>query len=368
MTGRDRSRLDRPRGLRRAWLRAGLGAGLALTLPSTAAAAAAGDDRWRERVMQGLGTTLWLRAAGDDRARTDRALDAAVRAIRRVERVMNLFDPSSELSRLNRDGVLPDPDPWLLEVLGLALSVAAASDGAFDPTVQPLWNAWESARRGHTRLTPAQIRQARSRVDWRAVEIGPRRIRFTRAGTALTLNGIAQGFAADVATRELRDAGIEHALIDAGEWSVLGHAPGGGPWTLALADPADSARIAGRLQPGDGRSVATSMGSAHPFTDDGTMHHILDPRTGVSPTAWRAITVLASSCALADALTKVFYTAPHDRHAVLLERWRHDPPAGTGGSPIDLVSIDAAGRLRASAGVLVDPVDGPGRAGSGERS
>ncbi len=340
-----------PSPARRACLRAGLGAGFALMSSPMVAST---DDRWRERVLQGLGTTIWLRAAADSRVRAERGLDAAVAAIHRVERSMSLFDPGSQLCRLNREGELADPDPWLLDVMTLALAVAAASDGAFDPTVQPLWTLWDAARRAGTRPSTAGIAAARARVDWRAVDVGTRTIRFTRAGTAVTLNGIAQGFAADVARDALQEAGVADALIDAGEWSSLGRAPAGEPWALALADPVDPGRIAGLVRPDDGRSIATSSGFAYPFTADRSAHHILDPHTGVSPPGTRLVSILAPRCAFADALTKVFYMAPIDRHPALLTRWRGDTSPAAGERHIDVISIDAGGVIRSSSGSLLN--------------
>lgn len=336
-----------PSPRRRAWLQAGLGAGLALACSPMVANT---DDRWRERVLRGLGTTIWIRAAADSRSRVEHGLDAAVAAIRRVERSMSLFDPKSDLCRLNRDGDLGDPDPWLVDVLSLAIAVAAGSDGAFDPTVQPLWALWDAARHAGVRPSPADIARARDRVDWRVLDVGARRIRFTRLGTAVTLNGIAQGFAADVARDALQQSGVEDALIDAGEWSTLGRAPAGKPWTLALSDPIEPGAIAGLVRPDEGRSIATSTGVAYPFTADGSAHHILDPRTGTSPPGTRLVSILAPRCALADALTKVFYLAPIDRHPALVARWSADPPATGHGGRVDAITIDADGVIRASAG------------------
>lgn len=345
--------------LRRRLLRTGFGAGLALAAgfapagPSKARRYPADAD-WRERTMQGLGTTLWLRAAASSVARTQRGLDEAVAAIRCVERTMSLFDARSQLCQLNRDGQLTAPDPWLVQVLELARFVAAASDGAFDPTVQPLWLCWDEARRAGRRPEEAQIARARSLVDWRAVSISPARIRYQRAGMAMTLNGIAQGFAADVARDALLAAGVTDALIDAGEWAPIGRAPGGRPWTLSLADPQrpdGGGEPLALVQPDHERAIATSTGVAYPFAGDGSEHHILDPHTGHSPQGLRLVSVLAGRCALADALTKVFYMAKVAQHAALATAWSMRKVPGVGVSRIDVVSVDAAGVVRRTPGV-----------------
>jgi thiamine biosynthesis lipoprotein len=60
----------------------------------------------------------------------------------------------------------------------------------------------------------------------------------------------------------------------------------------------------------DGRAMATSSDAHTAFTPDHVHHHIFDPHTGDSPRYWSLATVIAPSCALADALTKVFFMCP----------------------------------------------------------
>jgi len=331
-------------GARRQWLRCSLGAGAALAgLGAAPGHAAPAALAWRERALLGFGTTLWLRAAHPETSTVERALDDAVLAIRHVEAQMSLFDPASAVSRLNRDGALQDPDADLLRVLQLAHQVASRSAGAFDITVQPLWLAWDEARRLGRTPTRQALAQARARVGWRGVEADASRILLRRPGMAITLNGIAQGYAADLARGRLAAHGIEHALLDTGEWAPLGQAPGGLPWTLAVADPrgraGDALRAMAALQAG-GRSVATSSDAHSAFTADLRHHHIFDPRSGASPTGLASVTVLAPSCALADALTKVMFMGDIARALTLAADWR-----------VDVLAIDKAGRWRASAGL-----------------
>jgi FAD:protein FMN transferase len=327
---------------RRQWLRCSLGLGAALAGVGAAPGhASPGHLRWRERALLGFGTTLWLRAAHREAETVERALDAAVQAIRHVETQMSLFDPASAVSRLNRDGELRAPDADLLQVLRLAQQVAAGSAGAFDITVQPLWLAWAAARRAGRTPTAQELSKARALVGWRDVEVEAARVLLRRPGMAITLNGIAQGYAADLARERLRAHGIEHALLDTGEWAPLGHAPGDLPWRLAVADPRNAAQPVAALQ-AQGRSVATSSDAHTTFTADLRHHHIFDPHSGESPAQLASVTVLAHSCALADALTKVMFMGGIPDALALAQRWG-----------VDVLAIDKAGRWQASAGCIV---------------
>ena len=297
--------------------------------------------QWRRRALVGFGTTLSLQAAHEDESTLDRALDAAVATLQRIQAQMSLFDADSALARLNRDGELAAPPAELLEVLRIAQAVSRASGGAFDVTVQPLWQAFEAAQRD-ARLPDARaVSAARALVDWRGLELSPQRLRLRlrRPGMAVTLNGIAQGYAADRVRQVLAMHGIRHALIDAGEYAMLGRNAQGRRWTLAIANPRDEAALLARLTC-DGRCVATSADNATSFSADRRHHHIFDPHTGYSPPTLASVTVVADSGAIADALTKVMFVAGPQRALALARHW-----------DVEVLWVDKAGAWQATPGL-----------------
>jgi len=333
---------------RRAFLRTTLGVGVLGAL--SAAGPASGTAQlaspptvrvlhWRERMLLGFGTKLSLRAAHPDGARADAALDAAVGTIRAIEAQMSLFRPDSALARLNREGVLNAPPADLVAILQSAQAISARSGGAFDVTVQPLWDAFDAARRAGRLPSADAIRAARARVGWEALHVSAERIRFLQPGMGVTLNGIAQGFAADRVRGELQRFGIEHALVNTGEWSALGHSEGGGAWTLGIADPRDAQALIARLAM-DGRAIATSADNESAFSDDFRHHHIFDPHTGYSPPQIASVTVAAGSCALADALTKVIFVKGVADGLAVARAWE-----------VDALIVDKAGQWHATDGL-----------------
>lgn len=319
---------------RRDCLRISMGVGAALLLPGASAKTPA--LQWRERVLLGLGTTLSLQAGHADGGRADAALDAAVAAIRRVEQQMSLFNPDSALRRLNRDGVLHNPHPELVQVFKLAQQVAQKSQGAFDVTVQPLWDVWQKAKQAGHLPSASDVQSAVARVGWQHLQVTQRRIGFSQPHMAATLNGIAQGFAGDLAQAALRSLGVEHALIDTGEWSALGISPQQSPWTLAVADPRHPDALIAKLAMGGG-AIATSSDAHYRFGDGDKHHHIFNPQTGYSPRELASVTVIASSCALADALTKVMFMASATQALELAKRWK-----------VEVLVVDKAGKWQAS--------------------
>ncbi len=294
---------------------------------------------WQETALLAFGTTVWMRVAHEDQAQASIGLAAATKAVQRVDQLMSLFRPDSEVVRLNRDGELRNPAPELVKVLKLSQKVARASAGLFDPTVQPLWQLWDQASQQNRRPAPAAWQTAKGLVDWQAVHVAADLIRFAKPGMAITLNGIAQGFAADEAAAALRRAHIEHALLQTGEWMPMGRPAEQASWRLGLSNPHVPDDIIATLE-ADGRAVACSSDDKMSFSADRRDHHILDPRSGYSPTQLSSVVVVAPSCALADALTKPMFMGSARDALALAKQWQ-----------VDVVTISKQGHVSASSGL-----------------
>ncbi len=259
-----------------------------------------------ERSDRALGADVSITALHEDPRNAAQAVDAAFAELDRIEETMSLYRPHSQLCRLNREGILDNPDPSLVEVLSAARSVSERSDGAFDATVQPLWQLYAEAQKEGRLPEATAVEDARGKVDWRRVEISPRRIRLQGRGTAVTLNGIAQGYASDRVREVLRSRGVRQALVNTGEFGSLGRKADGSPWTVGIQHPRqpDAYIALARLED---RFLSTSGDYATLFSPDFRHHHIFDPRTGLSPGDFSSVTILARTGMEADALTKVLF-------------------------------------------------------------
>ncbi|MFL7905057.1 FAD:protein FMN transferase [Azospirillum argentinense] len=295
-------------------------AGLAL-LPGGLRAAGAPVRTWRGVA---LGADSVLQLAHPDPAEADRLIALCLEEVARLERVFSLYRTDSALARLNRDGVLDAPPADLVRLLSEAAAFSRRTDGAFDPTVQPLWQLYAGhfARPGADPAGPpeAVLRAARELVDHRKLRVEPGRIAFAGRGMAVTLNGIAQGYVTDRVSERLRAEGMTDVLVDLGEIRALGHHPSGRPWSVGLADPLVDGRNAGTLEIAD-RAVATSGGYGTPFDAAGRFTHLFDPATGGCAREWLAVTVLAPDATTADALSTALSVAPEARAALLLDRF-----------------------------------------------
>lgn len=268
--------------------------------------------RWRG-VALGAEASITL-----EHPQADQIIAHARAEIARLEAIFSLHDPNSALVRLNTAGQLAAPPFELLDCLALAGRVHATTGGAFDPTIQPLWALYAAhAAQGGRDLPPVGDRiRALALIGWSRVRLAPDEIRMT-PGTAISLNGIAQGYIADRVAALLRGMGLTDVLVNTGEIHAVGGDPRGGPWRVGLADGPQALRDPVALEDG---ALATSAPLGTVFDAEGRIGHILDPQTGL-PAAprWRLVSVNARQAALADALSTAFVLMPRDRIETALE-------------------------------------------------
>ncbi|HWS64612.1 MAG TPA: FAD:protein FMN transferase [Steroidobacteraceae bacterium] len=256
-----------------------------------------------------LGTLVEIRAGGPE-SRVNDGIAAAFAAIERVQRLMSFHDAGSDVSRINAAPVGREVavDRETYCVLRYALDLRERSDGAFDLTIAPSLVA--AGFLPYPRLAAAQVDSAR----FGDLELLPARaVRWRKKGW-IDLGGIAKGYAVDVAVAALRSQGMTHGLVNAG-----GDLRGFGerPWPIQIRAPEQPTMLlnAGSLRDA---AIATSAGYFRNAHAGSTMvAPIVDPahRRCV---LWNAsISVVASRCMTADALTKVVRLAPAALPALL---------------------------------------------------
>ncbi len=298
----------------------------ALVLVLLAAGRAEAQERHEYTEMHmGMPVHLLLYAPAGEGASAARQ---AFRAIARLEDIMSDYRPASELRRVSatHGRCTPVSEP-LFAVLGTALTVARATDGAFDPTVGPLVTLWRESRRTARLPSRAAIADARRRVGWRhvALDASRRCVRLARAGMRLDLGGVAKGFILQAALDTLRAHGVSRALLEAGGDIVVGDPPPGRRGWHVDAPGADAA-VKERAVALANAAIATSGPTAQFVEIAGVRYsHVVDPRTGVGLTTGAVATVVADHGATADALATALTVLEPSRRAAAVARF----PAAT---------------------------------------
>ena len=266
---------------------------------------------WRGTAL-GAGASLRLVGLSNDEAR---GTFAAVEAeLTRLETIFSLYKSESYLSRLNRAGRLLAPPPEMLELLTLSGAVHASTGGAFDPTIQPLWQLYSQTQ--GSQPDEHLLREALARTGWSKVRFTPSEIAFAYPGMALTLNGIAQGYITDRVAHLLSGRGFDNVLVDMGEILGLGQRSDSGPWRVGVSAP--DGRVVRRMTLSD-RALATSSPMGNIVNELGNVGHILDPWRGVPIAIRELVSVSADRAALADALSTAFCVMDDAEVAAALE-------------------------------------------------
>jgi thiamine biosynthesis lipoprotein len=230
------------------------------------------------RMRPFLGTFVEVRVRGLVERDATTAIDRAFAQVATVEERMSAHDPRSDLGRLFQgDGNEPvTVHPWTFQVIEAAQRLHRLSGGVFDISVgdilerEGLLPAWRKRRQ-------IGIRGAMAGIE---LSDGNRiRVYFP---IRLDLGGIAKGFAVDRAVDALMDSGIPAGCVNAG----------------------GDFRIFGDIRTG---AVATSGGyfREQPRRRSAPVTSFVDGRTRKTLRMRKSITVIASSCMWADALTKV---------------------------------------------------------------
>ncbi len=292
-----------------------------------------------QRTSRALGSEISMAVLHRKPGSAAAALDAAFAELEHVEELMSLYRPHSALCRLNRTGELREPHPYMVSVLTQAQAISAASGGAFDVTVQPLWELYAAAHKDGRLPELRDVEATRRLVGWQRLDVDAKRIRFASPGMAVTLNGIAQGFAADRALAALRRHGVAGALVNTGELGSLGRKADGSAWKVGIQHPrVEDAYI--DLAQLDGRCLSTSGDYATAFSADRSYNHIFDPRTGSSPPHYSSVSVVAASAMEADALSTALFVLP--------------PPAGDAllkaHAGVEALFVTKSGTVRATRG------------------
>ena len=244
-----------------------------------------------------------------------------------VNKSINNYDPTSEVSRFNANttGIKFDL-PYLYAPLKKAQEVFRASNGAFDPTVMPLVNAWGFG-------PGKQINPDSAKIDSILTFVGYDKVRLTKDSVAkkdrrvqLDFGGIGQGYGADVIADWLRSKGISDLLVElGGEGMAIGkNLKKNASWQIGILDPNSTYdnQFFKAYVSLTNKSFTTSGNYFNYREIDGKKYsHTIDPETGFpAQHAILSASVFAADCVTADVWATAFMVMGHEKAIELLKQ------------------------------------------------
>lgn len=219
---------------------------------------------------------------------------------------LSTYIPNSEISVLNRENKVNFGFPYFLQVLQASEEVYKKSDGAFDPTIGQLIDAWGFGDGGLIAPDSAQVDSLLNLVGFDKISFDERGVSTEVRGLKLNFSAVAKGQAIDVVGDYLTRQGVQDYMVEiGGEVRARGENKGGEYWVIGIEVP-DEQRVGGlfdavRLR---NQGMATS-GNYRNFRvlDDGRkVAHTIDPKTGYPKMqTLLSATVFAANCMYADA-------------------------------------------------------------------
>lgn len=240
----------------------------------------------------------------------DHAFDTIRYEFRKVEKVCNYFDASSELARLNATAHEKpfecSNDLW--EILTLSREWYEKTDGAFDITITPLMKVWGFYTKDKKLPSNAEILAAKKLCGLNKVKFDDEKktVFFPVKGMSLNLGGIAKGWALDRAAAALKK---RHPDLTEGFLNLGGNIVCfGGKFKGGVRDPFDKNKVCATA-PVDGDAAMATSGNMERFvTIDGKEYgHIIDPLTGHPVSDRISVTVITKTGVESDALSTAIF-------------------------------------------------------------
>ncbi|MDL2254656.1 FAD:protein FMN transferase [Bacteroidales bacterium OttesenSCG-928-J16] len=236
----------------------------------------------------------------------------------------SLFEENSIISKVNRnEPVALNSD--FAEIFNVSKQVSQATGGAFDITVGDLVKNWGFGYKANQELPEETVDSLLQFVGYQKVDIIDEKVVKSDPRIKIDFNAIAKGYSVDVVAHLLENANIENFIVDiGGEIYAKGAKPDGSAWNIGIEKPAadsNAERVVQTVISVSNKAVATS-GTYRKYREvDGVRYsHTIDPKTGYPVShSLLSVTVVANSCAQADALATAFMVMGVEKAMVFLK-------------------------------------------------
>ncbi|MCF8257052.1 MAG: FAD:protein FMN transferase [Flavobacteriales bacterium] len=265
-----------------------------------------------------MGSAFAFTAVHSDTVTAQRAIDAAIAEVQRIENVISEWMDGSETSSINRNaGISPvSVSDELIRLIQRSKKISQVSNGYFDISFASIDNIWWFDGRVMPAPDAALVARSVKRIGYEKIIVDPEKgtVFLQDEGMKIGFGGIGKGYAANRAKQVMLDMGVTSGVVNAGgDLIAWGPQIDGKPWSIGIADPKEKTNILAWTDVTD-MAVVTS-GSYEKFVViDGKRHgHIIDPKTGWPATGLLSVTIFCPDAELADALaTTVFVLGKED--------------------------------------------------------
>ncbi len=251
-----------------------------------------------------------------------------------IDLAASMWVETSIISRVNKSSELAfeindDQFGYFIDNFKLSKEVYHNTDGAYNPTVGELVNAWGFGFKNREKMDSILVDSLLQSVGfednqmWVSIDTGLI-MNKTNAATNLDFNGIAQGYSVDVLAKYFLGLGLPNYMIEVGgELTAHGSKSDGSLWKIGIDKPVDhnNARDLAATIKLNNVAVATSGNYRKYYEEAGMRYaHTINPKTGFPVQhSLLSATVVMANCGLADAYATAFMVMGFEKAKLLME-------------------------------------------------
>ena len=220
---------------------------------------------------------------------------------------VSTYIPHSIISKINANKSNVKVDKYFTACFKKAKEVWKNTNGAFDPTVYPLVNAWGFGKNKKMKIEQTKIDSILQFVGFQMIELKGKKVIKKDPRVQLDFNAFAQGYSVDVVSDFLKSKGIHSFVVEIGG-EVYAHdkKPDGTQWKVGIEEPYDNPEAENPTKAIvnlNHLAIATSGNNRQYFVENGVKYaHHLDPKTGYpAKNNLLSASVFAKSCIDSDA-------------------------------------------------------------------
>lgn len=279
-----------------------------------------GSEEAKQVTVKGetMGTYYDIRYLDNDQRNFKKSIDSLLQVFNQS---VNHYLPDSEISRFNKQDSLEFNLPYFPQMLKQSRQISEITNGAFDPTVGPLVNAWGFGPEEPIYPEAQTVDSLLQLVGFSHISYNENRAYKDNPAVSVNFSAIAKGYGVDVVANFLENQEINNLKVEiGGEVVCRGVNNDGKPWRIGVSKPDASGEYVA-VFPLSNRAMATSGNYLNYYVKDGKRYsHTINPKTGypVEHTLLSA-TVFAKNCAEADAYATAFMVMGLEDARKLLE-------------------------------------------------
>lgn len=276
---------------------------LALIIPYLASA----QPQSQKKVLLLMGSRFELTAIDENANLANAGVDAAIKEITRIEKLISSWDPNSQTSMVNRmagvEAVKVDKE--LFDLIKRAKKISGLTNGAFDISYASMDKIWKFDGTITKLPTEEEVKASVSKINYQDIILNEEKLTvfLKNEGMKIGFGAIGKGYAANRGRKIMLDFGIKSGIVNAGgDLITWGKEANGNEWSIAIADPKNKTHVLAWLTVGE-MAVVTS-GNYEKFIDiNGQRYsHIIDPISGYPVRGLKSVTIICPDAELADAL------------------------------------------------------------------